>query len=227
GRAVERSEWSRWTPWSGDRYGIALTYALADGRRYRVARGLGRRHQSVQVVELGGGDVTDALRVGRAVLPGRVHLGVDEAVFCATACIGEDSLRIDGPDAVTARADRLQEAIERLADSASQATAAEALARLHAAEQRVGTERRSGTPLGAATLRLRQIEAELERAWLLGRLAAIAAQRRELAEALDEERRLDAVVAEWAAFAGFPVELEERVNALGGELAQALALDRQ
>ena len=123
GRAVERSEWSRWTPWSGDRYGLALTYALADGSRYRVARSLGRRHQTVQVVELAGGDVTDSLRVGRAVLPGRIHLGIDEAVFCATASIAEDGLRLDGGESVTARADRLQEAIERLADSASQATA--------------------------------------------------------------------------------------------------------
>jgi hypothetical protein len=261
GRAVERSDWARWMPWSGEQYGLALTYALGDGRRFRVARGLGRRHQSVQVVELSGGDVTDALRVGRAVVPGRVHLGVDESVFCATACIGEDSLRLDGPDALTARSDRLQEAIERLADSASQATAAEALARLRAAEARVGTERRSGTPLGQATARLRQVEAELEaarrradavgreqdrlrsleglaaeaerrqadaeRAWLLGRLAAIAAQRRELADALEEEQRLDAVVAGWSGYAAFPVELEERVSALSGELAQALALDRQ
>jgi DNA repair exonuclease SbcCD ATPase subunit len=261
GRAVERSDWARWTPWSGDQYGLALTYALADGRRFRVARGLGRRHQSVQVVELGGGDVTDSLRVGRAVVPGRVHLGVDESVFCATACMGEDSLRLDGPDAVTARADRLQEAIERLADSASQATAAEALARLRAAEARVGTERRGGTPLGQATARLRQVEADLEaarrragavgreqdrlrhledlaaeaerrqaeceRAWLVGRLAAIAEQRRELADAMEQEQRLEAVVGRWSAYAAFPSELEERVSALGGELAQALALDRQ
>ena len=261
GRAVERSDWARWTPWAGgDRYGIALTYALSDGRRFRVARGLGRRDQSVQVHELGGGDVTDSLRIGRQVMPGRVHLGIDEAVFCATACIGEDSLRLDGPDGVTARADRLQEAIERLADSASQATAAEALARLRAAEQRVGTERRGGTPLGHATVRLRQLDAELEaarrradaagrdqdrlrrldeaaaaaerrqldceRAWLVGRLAAIAAQQRDLAAAREDEHRLQAVAEGWAAWATFPLELEERVVALGGELAEALALDR-
>ena len=261
GRAVERSEWARWTPWAGEQYGIALTYALADGRRFRVARGLGRRDQAVQVHELAGGDVTDALRVGRAVVPGRVHLGIDESVFCATACIGEDALRLDAPDAVTARADRLQEAIERLADSASRATAAEALARLRAAEARVGTERRSGTPLGQASLRLRQLDAELEsarrrtdavgrdqdrlrhleqlaidaeqsqadceRAWLVGRLAAIAAQRRDLAEAIDEGQRLETVVEGWSAYAAFPLELEERVSTLAGELAQAQALDRQ
>ncbi|HXA28560.1 MAG TPA: AAA family ATPase, partial [Candidatus Angelobacter sp.] len=260
GRAVERSDWARWTPWAGEQYGLALTYALADGRHYRVARNLGRRHQTVQVTEVGGGDVTDRLRAGRVVTPGRIHLGIDEAVFCATACAGEDSLRLDGPDAVVARAAGLQEAIERLADSASQATAAEALARLRAAEARVGTERRSGTPLGQATARLRQVEAELEaarrrtdavgreqdrlrrleeraaeaetrqaeceRAWLLGRLAAISAQRRELADASDEEGRLDAVAAAWSEFAAFPVELEERVSTLSGELAQAVALDR-
>jgi len=260
GRAVERSDWARWTPWTGDRYGIALTYALADGRRFRVARGLGRRDQTVQVQELGGGDVTDEMRIGRAVMPGRLHLGVDESVFCATACIGEDGLRLDGPDGVTARADRLQEAIERLADSASRTTAAEALARLQAAEARVGTERRGSSPLGHATQRLRQLDAELdaarrrseaagrdqdrlrlldeaataaerrqvecERAWLVGKLAAIAAQRRDLATAREDEARLLAVVEGWAAWASFPVDLEERVVALGGELAEAVALDR-
>src|SRR5258708_11124404 len=127
GRAVERSDWARWTPWAGEQYGLALTYALADGRRFRVARSLGRRDQAVQVQELdGGGDVTDAMRSGRAVMPGRVHLGIDEAVFCATACIGEGSLRLDGPHGATAPADRLQEALERLADSASPATGARA-----------------------------------------------------------------------------------------------------
>jgi hypothetical protein len=261
GRAVERSEWARWTPWTGEQYGIALTYALSDGRRFRVARGLGRRDQAVQVMELGGGDVTDRMRAGRAVVPGRVHLGIDEAVFCATAWSGDDGLRLDGPDALTERADRLQEAIERLADSASQATAGEALARLRTAEARVGTERRSGTPLGQSTLRLRQLDAELEsarrradgvgrdqdrlrqleelathaerrqadceRAWLVGRMAAIGAQQRELGDALDEERRLEAVVDGWSSYACFPLELEDRVSALGGELAQAIAFDRQ
>jgi len=260
GRPVERSDWSRWTPWAGQQYGLALTYALADGRRFRVARSLGRRDQSVQVQELSGGDVTDAMRVGRAVVPGRVHLGIDETVFCATACIAEDGLRLDGPDAAAARSDRLQEAIERLADSASQATAAEALARLRAAEARVGTERRSTTPLGSATLRLRQLDAEVEaarrradaagrdqdrlrlldqaatladhtqveceRAWLVGRLAAITAQRRDLASARDDEARLQEVVDTWSLWASFPLELEERVMALGGELAEAIALDR-
>jgi len=261
GRAVERSDWARWTPWTGEQYGIALTYALTDGRRFRVARSLGRREQAVQVQELdGGGDVTDAMRVGRAVVPGRLHLGIDEAVFCATACIGEDGLRIDGPDGTSVRAGALQEAIERLADSASRATAGEALGRLRAASDRVGTERRATTPLGSATLRLKQLDAELdaarrraeaagrdqdrlrlldeaaaaaertqvecERAWLVGRLAAIAAQRRELASAREDEGRLQGVAETWAPWATFPYELEERVVSLGGELAEAIALDR-
>src|SRR5579864_2437418 len=82
GRPVERSDWARWTPWSSPRYGIALTYGLRDGRRIRVARNFDTRGQRPQVLELGGSDLTDEVRSGRSVTPGRFHLGIDEAVFC-------------------------------------------------------------------------------------------------------------------------------------------------
>ncbi|MEA2618888.1 MAG: hypothetical protein QOE72_4671 [Chloroflexota bacterium] len=254
GRAVERSDWVRWQPWDAGSYGLALTYALGDGRRYRVARRLEEREQVAQVQLIGGRDVTDRLRSGRLVLPGLVHLGIDEAVFCATACLGEDGLRPDAPDAAAQRADRLQEAIQRLADSASRATAAEALGRLRQAMDRVGTEGRSRSPLGAATTRLRRVEAELlrarertdstaremerlatlertaaaaaarrsecEREWLTGRLAVLGATRRALAIAQEEAGRLETLTETWRGFANFPVECEERVTALGGELRQ-------
>ncbi|MBV8445107.1 MAG: hypothetical protein JOZ92_04240, partial [Candidatus Dormibacteraeota bacterium] len=56
------------------------------------------------------------------------------------------------------RASDLQEAIERLADSRRGVTAAAAVARLKEALAEVGTERRAGSPLGAATLRLRDLD---------------------------------------------------------------------
>lgn len=254
GRAVERSDWVRWQPWDAGGYGLALTYSLAGGARYRVARRLEEREQVVQVQEIGGRDVTDRFRSGRLVVPGQFHLGVDEAVFCATACLGEDGLRPDAPDAAAQRADRLQEAIQRLADSASRATAAEALARLRQAMDRVGTEARSRSPLGLATSRLRRVEGELlrarersdataremdrltglersaaaaaarrtecEREWLAGRLAVLGATRRALASGQEEAARLEALIEGWRGFATFPLEREERVTALGGELRQ-------
>jgi len=73
GRAVDKSDWSRWKPWSGDRYRVALTYALDDGRRMRLARRLDTREQSVQVVELGGRDVTAQERI-------RGENGIDQPV---------------------------------------------------------------------------------------------------------------------------------------------------
>ena len=73
GRPVERSDWARWAPWDDAAYGLALTYALADGRRLRVARRLDTRNQDTQVLELGGSDLTEELRSGRAVTPGRVY----------------------------------------------------------------------------------------------------------------------------------------------------------
>jgi DNA repair protein SbcC/Rad50 len=180
GRAVDRSEWNRWKPWDSARYGLALTYALDDGRRFRVARRLDTREQSVQVLELGGRDVTDELRTGRAVAPGRFHLGLSEAVFAATAWLGEDGLRLGSLDAPAQRARDVQEAIERIVDSEGGITAAQAIALLRDAMERVGTERRLASPLGAATARLRDLDAALTAA--RERLASVSREQERLRE---------------------------------------------
>ena len=178
GRPVERSDWARWTPWTAGPYGVALTYTLEDGRRIRVARRLDTREQGVQVLELGGSDLTDEVRSGRAVSPGRFHLGVDESVFCASAWLGDEALRLGAPDAAPARAEHLQEAIERLADTRRGITATQAVARLREAIDRVGSERRTTSPLGVAAARLRELDRHLEDA------------RRRLAALSTEEERL-------------------------------------
>ncbi|HEX4580235.1 MAG TPA: AAA family ATPase [Candidatus Dormibacteraeota bacterium] len=195
GRPTEKSDWARWTPWNDAPYSIVLSYALDDGRRMRVARRLEQRDHTCQVQEIGGSDVTAELRVGRVVAPGLVHLGVDEAVFCASACVGEDSLRLGAADTPGARAAEVQEAIERLADSGDATTAAQALAAINDAITRVGSERRSGSPLGRAVNRLRQLDVQVDdgrrRLWALAaeeeRLRSLDAQ----AEAA-ERRRLQA-----------------------------------
>jgi len=179
GRAVDRSDWARYEPWTRGAYGLALTYKLDDGRRIRVARRLETREQSVQVLELGGSELTDELRSGRAVTPGRFHLGIDEAVFCATAWLGDEGLRIDAPESARQRAGQLQEAIERLADTRRGVTAAQALTRIREAMERVGSERRSTSPLGVATARLRALERLLADART--RLAAVAVDQERLA----------------------------------------------
>ena len=155
-----------------------LTYELAGGRRLRVARRLEQREHTCQVHEIGGGDVTAEVRVGRSVAPGQVHLGVDEAVFCASACVGEDGLRLGAGDTPTARAGEVQEAIERLADSGDETTAAQALAAIADAAARVGSERRSASPLGRAVNRLRQLDVQVEDA--RRRLRSLAAEEERL-----------------------------------------------
>jgi len=258
GRAVERSPWTRWMPWAPGPYGVAMTYSLVDGSRFRVARRLDQREHAVQVQEIGGADVTAAMRIGRSVAPGQVHLGIDEAVFCATAWLGDDGLLSSSPHAAGQRAvaSRLQEAIERLADTGHGVTAAAAVARLREAMSRVGSERRSGTPLGVAATRLKQLDREIEnarrrataiaddearlahlekasaeaaarsleceRAWLLGRLARIAVERSDLADAAAEAVGLDREIEATSIYADFPLDDEDRVIALGGELHQCL-----
>jgi DNA repair protein SbcC/Rad50 len=180
GRAVDRSDWARYEPWTRGGYGLALTYTLDDGRRIRVARRFDTREQTVQVLELGGSELTDELRSGRAVTPGRFHLGIDEGVFCATAWLGDDGLRIDAPEGARQRAGQLQEAIERLADTRRGVTAAQALGRLRDAMDRVGSERRATSPLGVATARLKALDGILADA--RARLATVA---------LDQERLTD------------------------------------
>ena len=254
GRPTERSDWTRWTPWSGGEYSLVLTYELAGGRRLRVARRLEQRDHTCQVHEIGGGDVTGEARIGRAVAPGHVHLGIDEAVFCASACVGEDGLRLGAGDAPAARAGEVQEAIERLADSGDETTAAQALTAIADAITRVGSERRSASPLGRAVNRLRQLEvqvddarrrlrslaaeeerlrslegdairaeerrADAERRWLLGRLAAIGAQRADL-EAVDAEMvQVAAEIEGTARLARFPLDREDRVAALAAEVQE-------
>ena len=180
GRPVERSEWARWAPWTAGAYGVALTYTLEDGRRIRVARNLDSRDQKVQVLELGGSDLTDEVRSGRTVIPGLFHLGIDEAVFCATAWLSDESLRLGAADSPTARCDRLQEAIERLADTRHAVTAGEAIARLRDAMDRVGFERRPSSPLGLSSARLRDLDRRLDEA--RHRLQMLAAEQERLQE---------------------------------------------
>ncbi len=254
GRPTDRSDWARWTPWNGAAYSLVLSYALEDGRRLRVARRLEQRDHTCQVQEIGGGDVTAQVRVGRVVAPGLVHLGIDEAVFCASACVAEDGLRLGAADAPGARAAEVQEAIERLADSGQATTAAQALAAINDAITRVGSERRSGSPLGRAVNRLRQLDVQVddgrrrlwalaaeeerlrtldaqaeaadrrrldaERRWLLGRLAAIAAQRADLEAMTSETTQVAAEVEGTAALASFPLEAEEPVILLSAEVKE-------
>src|SRR5205807_2340302 len=160
------------------------------------------------------------------------------AVFCATACLGEDGLRPDAPDAAAQRADRLQEAIQRLADSASRATAAEALSRLRQAMDRVGTEARSRSPLGLATSRLRRVEGELrqleevsaeaERRWGTARerLRAAECRRVEIAtsiRALGRVPRMEAKDREQARTLAAEVAAEGAVARRAEELRTAEA----
>jgi exonuclease SbcC len=210
GRAVDRSDWARYEPWTRGGYGLALTYKLDDGRRIRVARRLETREQSVQVLELGGSELTDELRSGRAVTPGRFHLGIDEAVFCATAWLGDDGLRIDAPESARQRAGQLQEAIERLADTRRGVTAAQALVRIHDAMDRVGSERRTTSPLGVATARLKSLDRSIAEART--RLAAVAVDQERLA-ALDAAFATEAerwVMADRARIAGRLTEVASR-----------------
>ena len=226
GRPTERSDWARWTPWAAGGYSLVLTYELRDGRRVRVARRLEQREQVCQVQEIGGGDLTDSMRLGRVVAPGAVHLGIDEAVFCASACVGDDALRLGAGDAPAARATEVQEAIERLADSGEQTTAAQALAALREAMTRVGSERRRSSPLGNAVDRLRQLDvqvADVRRT--LGALAADEERLRAL-EADAHSAQLRRVDAErrWLVgrLAGISAQRAD-AEAAGAELAAAAA----
>ena len=229
GRPVERSDWARYEPWTRGAYGLALTYKLDDGRRIRVARRLDTREQSVQVLELGGSELTDELRSGRAVTPGRFHLGIDEAVFCATAWLGDEGLRIDAPEGARQRAGQLQEAIERLADTRRGVTAAQAMARLRDAMERVGSERRVTSPLGVATARLKALDRIIDEA--RARLAAVALDQERLADleaalALETERWISAERARLGARLADTADRRARLTDLVREAAlQRAALE--
>jgi hypothetical protein len=106
--------------------------------------------------------------------------------------------------AATARLRRVETELLRARDR-TEATARE-MERLGALER---------TAASAAARR-----SECEREWLAGRLAVLGATRRALATAQEEAGRLETLTETWRGFATFPVECEERVTALGGELRQ-------
>ena len=193
GRPRERSDWARWLPWVPGRFGLTLTYRLDGGRRLRVAQSFDRERVQAQVQELGGGDVTQQFRVGRAVCPGRFHLGIDEAVFCAAAWLGEEGLHLSATEAAPQQAGRLREALERLVDTGAEGTTAAAAAnRLRDALQRVGSERRATSPLGVAAAQVRRLDAEIELAER--RLAGFASEQMQL-RGLEIEAQLAAEAA--------------------------------
>ena len=179
----------------------------------------------MQVLELGGSELTDELRSGRAVSPGRFHLGVDETVFCASAWLGDEALRLGAPDAAPARAEQLQEAIERLADTARGVTATQAVARLRDAMDRVGSERRTTSPLGVAASRLRELDRRLDEA--RGRLQALGSEEERLhqlehAAVAARERGLVAERAFLEARIANLTERKRRLEALRRETAATL-----
>jgi hypothetical protein len=158
GHPVERSDWYRWQPWSPGRYGLVLRYSLQDGRTFRVATRWDKRPPSVEVREIGGGDITAAMRDGRRVAPAKVHLGIEESVFLATAFLDDQGLRLDAADTPERQAQRLQEALERISDSGGEATTREALTLIEAARERIGNERRTSYGLGQVLVRIRSLE---------------------------------------------------------------------
>jgi hypothetical protein len=148
------------------------------------------------------------------VSPGRFHLGVDEAVFCATGWVADDGLWLAAPEAPGQRAERLQEAIERLADSRQGVTAAQAIERLRDAASRVGTERRGGSQLGAVTRRLRELDVQLDLA--RRRLAAVSSQQERLVELerSSAEAEMRRATAERAWLSGRISDVVERLRQL-------------
>ena len=217
GRPRERSDWARWLPWAPGRFGLSLTYRLDAGRRLRVAQSFDRDRVQGQVQELGGMDVTQQFRLGRTVCPGRFHLRIDEAVFCAAGWLGEEGLLLAAPEAAPQQAGRLREALEKLVDAGAEGTtAADALERLGDALERVGTERRSTSPLGVATAQARRLEADIE-----------AAQRQLATFAGDEERlrgmETEAALAGETAVAARRAWVAARISRLSAESAEMRA----
>jgi hypothetical protein len=220
GHPVERSDWYRWQPWSPGRYGLVLRYSLQDGRTFRVATRWDKRPPGVEVREIGGGDITAAVRDGRRVAPGKVHLGIDEPVFLATAFLDDQSLRLGAADTPEQQARRLQEALERISDSGGEATTREALALVEAARERIGTERRTSYGLGHVLNKIRGLE------------NAVTDARRKNVAIVGEQERLRGLEERAAAAEARESECEVRwltgkIAALDVELTEIATLEKR
>ena len=213
GRAVDRSDWARYEPWTAagtaSRSPTSSTTDGASASPGGSIRGSSRFRSSSSADP----SSPTSCAAAASVTPGRFHLGIDESVFCATAWLGDDGLRIDAPESARQRAGQLQEAIERLADTRRGVTAAQAMVRIREAMDRVGSERRATSPLGVASARLKTLERTIADART--RLAAVAVDQERLTSldatlGAETERRIE---AERARIAGRLAEVASRRRA--------------
>jgi DNA repair protein SbcC/Rad50 len=220
GHPVEKSDWYRWQPWSPGRYGLVLRYSLQDGTTFRIATRWDKRPPGVEVREIGAGDITASVRDGRRVAPGKVHLGIEESVFLATAFLDDQSLRLGATDTPEHQAQRLQEALERISDSGGEATTREALALIESARERIGNERRTSYGLGQVITRIRSLE------------NAVADARRKSVAIVGEQERLRGLEERAAAAEVRESKCEVRwlngkIAAIDVELAEITTLEKR
>jgi DNA repair exonuclease SbcCD ATPase subunit len=115
----ERGGKDDFRPWSGARFATALTYELADGRRFEVQREFERDTKGVRVYDANGNDASGECAVGKTVNPGHAHLGIPLEVFVNASFVAQGDVAIDG-----ARAERITHALARALDGGPREDAA-------------------------------------------------------------------------------------------------------
>jgi len=140
-----------WRPWDGGPFVTTLAYTLADGREIEVARDYDAKVP--RVYDRNGTDLAAELGEGRALVPGKAHLGIGIDAFWNAAYVRQQQMPIDEGKDASVVADALAHALD---GGPREDAARGALKRIDdALRQHVGTKHaRKNAPLRALRERL-------------------------------------------------------------------------
>lgn len=210
----ERAFIQRHRPWHGPPWTVALTLALADGRRVELRHNLEDR-VDVSATELPlGRDVAHEIQGEDGGLDGAIWLGLDRRSFLSVASVRQAQVQ-----AVRADAEALQELLQRAAASAiAGSTAAEAIEVIEAFRADfVGTPRAWRKPLVATRVERDRARGALEAARADHEHSLALEEQVDAAARACEDARADVALAAAA-------HARLGANALAERLAEARAL---
>jgi uncharacterized protein YhaN len=157
----ENAQYERFRPWAGGVYRGAMAYELDDGRAFEVRRDFATTDVVTRVSDaVLGTDVTPqfARRRHGNVAFAHEHIGMSRAVFQSCAFISQGEIF----DAVKASPSQIGDAIAAMADSARRdVSATQAIGRLEAAAQKVGSDRARTADLPKAREALQRVQLEM------------------------------------------------------------------
>lgn len=187
-RRVYEKEYERMKPWKNEEYKSTIVYELDNGKRFEVRRIFEKEKEEIEIRDaITGENLTsnfeeDKARERKFALE---HIGLDKTSFMNTALVRQSQIdNLFGAQALTSK-------LQSLADTGSEEySAKDAIEKIQAAIDELGTEKATAKPLGKVVHRLRKLEEEEE--GIIKKKDAVSSainEIKELKESLDKKIR--------------------------------------